>query len=200
MISPTSTARPGVALALILGWALLGMGGLVGLVDRGARPGAPAAAAATWPEGAGLDRHEDLPTLLLFAHPRCPCTQASLRMLERLAAQVAGRADLRLVAATDPAWDLDGLRAEQVPGLTVVADPGGRMASAFGARTSGQVMLFSADGLLLFAGGITPARGHEGPSLGSETIRALLLGEPVQALTAPVHGCQLSCDPEEAAP
>src|SRR5688572_32758275 len=41
-------------------------------------PGAAGDAPARWPADSGLSRAGDAPTLILFAHPQCSCTRASL--------------------------------------------------------------------------------------------------------------------------
>jgi hypothetical protein len=41
-------------------------------------PGAAGDAPAQWPADSGLSRAGDAPTLILFAHPQCACTRASL--------------------------------------------------------------------------------------------------------------------------
>ncbi len=67
-------------------------------------------------------------------------------------------------------WD----QAAAIPGVQMLLDPDGLLAHRFGAATSGQVLLYSADGRLLFQGGITAARGHEGDNNGSVAILALI--------------------------
>src|SRR5437870_11333098 len=44
-----------------------------------------------WPEGARIDRPKDRPILLMFAHPECPCTRASIDELNRLLAHCHGQ-------------------------------------------------------------------------------------------------------------
>jgi hypothetical protein len=60
--------------------------------------------------------------------------------------------------------------------------------------TSGAVLLYSSDGKLLFQGGITPARGHQGDSFGRQRILALLDGDAPDRRDAPVFGCALASD------
>ena len=49
-----------------------------------------------------------------------------------------------------------------MPGVRVFEDPEATTARLFGARVSGQVLLYDAGGKLLFNGGITAFRGHPG--------------------------------------
>lgn len=64
--------------------------------------------------------------------------------------------------------------AAALPGVTVVRDDSGREALRFGAATSGQTLLYDADGALLFSGGITAARGHAGDNAGRSELVSLL--------------------------
>jgi hypothetical protein len=76
--------------------------------------------------------------------------------------------------------------------VTAVADDGGREAERFGALTSGQTYLFDPQGQLLFRGGITPSRGHQGDNVGSQRIAALVHGETPSRSLSEVFGCALS--------
>jgi hypothetical protein len=89
--------------------------------------------------------------------------------------------------------------AAAIPGVLVHADPGGSLAQRFGARTSGQTLLYSADGRLLFAGGITPLRAHEGDSTGRRRILELVRAGSTDRAESAVYGCSLE-DEEPTAP
>jgi hypothetical protein len=133
----------------------------------------------------------------MFAHPRCPCTRASLTELERLVTEFpdALRAVVLFVGPTSTGGDWCGgslrERAESISGVTVADDHDGREAREFHVETSGHVVFYDAAGRLLFSGGITPARGHTGDSEGGATIMALLAGRPAHVRSAPVFGCPL---------
>jgi hypothetical protein len=123
--------------------------------------------------------------------------------LDRLMARCAGGCSACVLfftpAGAAPGWaDTDlWAHAARIPGVSVLADPGGAEALRFGASTSGQVLLYGADGALLFEGGITASRGHAGDNAGAASILALLRDEHAagQART-PVFGCPI----EEACP
>ena len=53
------------------------------------------------------------------------------------------------------------------------------------------MLLFSPQGRLLFAGGITPARGHEGDNGGKEAFEYMLEHPNAKTLSFPVYGCGL---------
>ncbi len=69
----------------------------------------------------------------------------------------------------------------------------GDEARRFGAATSGHVMLYDAAGRLHFSGGITPARGHEGDSLGRDAVIDLIEAyRSAGRRCSPVFGCPLA--------
>ncbi len=131
---------------------------------------------SAWPSDSSLRRHESLPTLLVFAHPRCACTRATLAELERLVGRVGTRMSATLVVIAPPGAERDWDNADlvpvlrEIPWVNRVIDEGGREATRFGAMTSGHAVLYSPEGSLLFSGGLTSARGHEGASRGQEAI------------------------------
>lgn len=177
--------------------------GVVGLgfhlsVAYQAGPGEPALPEGAWPLGAPFPPDAVLPTLVLAAHPHCPCTRATLRELDRLVTRSGGRMRVYVLFYSDPALGPDWVRsdswkhAQSIPGVEVAADPQGSASALFGARTSGQVFLFGSDGRLLFEGGITAARGHEGSNLGASAVADLVSGRPSRIDHTPVFGCALA--------
>jgi hypothetical protein len=179
-----------------IGWALLVACGFVGLARYKSTSGEMAEAPARWPQGTLLQRVAGRPTLVMFAHPKCACTRASLAELNRLAAQRSF--DTLVVFLSPSGTTADFVQsdlwrtASAIPRARVVRDDAGVEAARFGAGTSGAALLYASDGSLLFRGGITPARGHEGDSFGKERILALLDGRPADRRDAPVFGCQLA--------
>src|SRR5205823_6234038 len=73
-------------------------------------------------------------------------------------------------------WERTDLyrQAAAIPGVTICRDEEGAEARYFHAATSGQTLLYDEAGRLLFSGGITAARGHEGDNDGQQTLIALL--------------------------
>lgn len=162
-------------------------------------PGAPADAPEQWPSESSIALSSERWTLVTVIHPRCSCTNATLIELGRLMRELRDRVDAYGVFVVPPGaddewrngdlWD----RANHIPGLTIVLDEG-EESERFGARTSGQVLLYEPTGHLLFAGGITPSRGHEGDSVGAQSVRAVL-GREHAAVQSNVYGCALQ-EPE----
>jgi hypothetical protein len=140
--------------------------------------------------------------MLVFAHPHCPCSRASIHELGRLLPELRGRADVTVFfyqpEGTLDGWAYSGLwrEAGSLPGATVRVDSGGHQAGLFGAATSGSAVLYDPAGRLAFQGGLTPARGHEGPADGQIAIRKLIAGEMTGTQRTPVFGCALCDEPD----
>jgi hypothetical protein len=150
-----------------------------------------------WPKNARLVSEHDHAKLVMSLHPRCPCSRASLRELAVLMARAGDRVTARIYFVeprSAPAnWlDSDLWRdAQLIPGVSVAVDRGGEVSKSFGATTSGQVELYGAGGALLFSGGITDSRGHEGDNAGLDAILALLRGRAPSTRVSAVYGCPL---------
>ena len=172
---------------LFAGWLLLCAFGLVSLAAKAGKSGENADAPVTWPVSARVPKGAGRPTLLLFAHPRCACTRATMRELERLLARAKDKPEVTIVLA--PGGEAPG----SVPGARVFRDDGDE-ARRFGAHTSGQVLVYGRDGRLTFSGGITPSRGHEGDSRGADlALRALTPNTtPASDSSADVFGCGIA--------
>jgi hypothetical protein len=178
-------------------WLLLVGCGFAAVMFERTTPGTQGAPPSMWPDDSGFDRNEERPTLLLFAHPRCPCTRATLNELAHILVQAPTCMPARVVFyrpdSSDPAWtDTDIVRqARRLTGATVEWDDDGRLARRFDVRTSGHVLLFDPHGQLVFSGGITAMRGHEGINAGRTTIVNYARGEPPATPCTPVFGCSL---------
>ena len=153
---------------------------------------------AGWPAGTAVKRSHTAPTILVFAHPFCSCTGATLEELDRVLANRKSGAQAPairiLFSRSDPAWKPGDLwnRASKIPGANPVWDEEGREARIFGARTSGLVFLYDPRGNLLFQGGITSSRGHTGNSYGAERLTAAIeSGRKVAGSPPQVFGCAL---------
>ncbi|MBN9414344.1 hypothetical protein ABS71_22830 [bacterium SCN 62-11] len=128
-----------------------------------------------------------LPRLILFLHPRCPCSRATVDELT----QIGPLPQLEIVLSQ--ASSAGALKA-QFPQAELVSDPEGIERELYHAWTSGQLVGYSADGRLGFCGGITASRGQRGASLGRAHLLAWLHGQPQQQ--ASVFGCPL-VNPDE---
>lgn len=186
--------------ALGVAWSVAVGGGFVALSIYKLTPGAGRAVAATWPQQTQIRPAPGRATLLLFAHPRCACTRATLSELAGLMARYGDRLDAWVLFAAPEGTAEEFSRtdlwssAARIPGVHVLRDERATEAERFGVATSGTVALYDARGKLLFHGGITPARGHEGDSFGRERIVSLLTTGKSDRADAPVFGCALFND------
>jgi hypothetical protein len=157
----------------------------------------------SWPAASSLVRDPVSPTLILFAHPRCECTKASLVQLRDLMPRLEGRVRPYILFAkseqgSESSPTENQTVAASIPGVTILPDEGAREADRFGAAASGQLMLFDTGGRLLFSGGIAPLHEYEGEA---PMVRGLLAavgsasgkGPPVAQVQMPnaVFGCAL---------
>lgn len=180
---------------LLTGWTLACVLGFGYLWAHSHREGERDAAPASWPAESEIDFSGDCRQALVFIHPHCPCTRATLAELRRTVA--ASPAPVRIVivaveaglgAGTDSA---NVALARSIPGTEIYPDEQGAEAARFGAKTSGYVLLYAADGRLQFQGGVTSSRGHEGPSAGATAIGQILAGDIPTIRATPVFGCAL---------
>jgi hypothetical protein len=166
-------------------------------------PGPASAAPPRWPVESTIGRSHDEPTLLLFAHPWCPCTRASIGELAVILSKTNGRVKAHVLfdrpASESDDWTQTELwrSATAIPGVTAHIDADGVEARRFGAKTSGHVVLYDPSGTLLFAGGITNARGHAGDSEGRRAVLSLIATGKANRSVGPTFGCTLD-NPELA--
>jgi hypothetical protein len=178
-------------------WVLMIAAGLVLLWNYENAPGAAARAPSRWPEDSRIRPDRDRATLVMLAHPHCPCTRASIGELARLMTQAQGRVTAYALFLKPSGFDVDWEKtdlwqtAASIPGVSVVADADGLEARRFHAETSGQTVLYDARGRLLFSGGITGSRGHSGDNAGRSAIVSLLNAGEAEAAETFVFGCPL---------
>ncbi len=160
-------------------------------------PGQATAVPCDWPVHSSILHAPGRPTLVMFAHPKCPCTRASIGELAVLLAQCQNQVTANVVffqpkgsAADWPHTDL-WRSAEAIQGVKTQADEDGQEARRFQVMTSGHVVLYDAHGQWLFSGGITSARGHAGDNAGRDAIRQQLDHALAAGTAGPVFGCPL---------
>ncbi|MGA3068176.1 MAG: hypothetical protein ABSF29_15135 [Tepidisphaeraceae bacterium] len=199
--------RSGAVLgAFGVAWVMAVLAGVSGLNRYQMTPGVASAAGnwpapGNWPGANQLSLAPDRDTLIMFVHPQCPCTDASMEELARAMAICADRmvatvVFYRPINQSDD-WSKTSLwkSARQIPGVTTLIDPGGALAQRFDAQTSGQVFLYQSDGRLIFQGGITGSRGHAGDNAGLDAVITLLTAKatdhPSPPASTPVFGCPI---------
>lgn len=187
-----------VTTVLALTWvAALGYGMQV-LWKYETTPGPSTAVASDWPSASIVPRQPNKPTLLMVAHPHCPCTRASIAELAQIMAEAPDGVTASVLfvkpsgAGTD--WDDTDLRrsAAAIPGVSVMTDENGVEAARFGAQTSGHTLVFDPNGRLVFSGGITATRGHAGANAGENAVLSALRHQPPEHTRTSVFGCSLA--------
>jgi hypothetical protein len=148
-----------------------------------------AAIQSKWPVNSSLKRDESLPTLVIFLHADCPCSKASVSELEKIT-----------VLFYKPQFETDQSVKDSSlwkrlldTRANLLIDNDGVESKLFNSKTSGQTFLFSPEGSMIFSGGITESRGHEGESIGEDIILQYVNNrESIKnKLTAFVFGCSL---------
>lgn len=189
--------NPALLTGLFLSWLGAIAAGLVWLPAYEAAPGRAAAAPVDWPAASAVRPCAGRFTLVLFVHPHCPCTRASLDNLAWALARGQGQVDAHAIfvlpAGAPDRWDETAIRASAaaIPGVRIVVDARGREAGRFGAATSGETLLYDPHGRLVFRGGITAGRGHAGDSPGRRALVACFAGAAPGCRALPVFGCPL---------
>jgi hypothetical protein len=178
-------------------WGLLVMAGLGAVHFYDATAGPKGIRREQWPRESHLRPVAGRFNLVFAAHPRCPCTRASLDELAGIAERCRGTLAIHILCfrpAREPGrWGDTDLRrrAAGIPGVRLLDDPDGDEAARFGALTSGQTLLYDPAGRLRFHGGITAGRGRVGASAGRDAVVALVSGEPSSLTETRVFGCAL---------
>ena len=199
-MAPTRIVRSIALAAALLVWCIAIVGGAFVMFGYASTPGADARAPLQWPNPSLLEREPDAFTLLFFAHPHCPCTNASFEQLLRVLASARLPLDCHAIftipESTEDEWEEGALlrKVEAVSQITVRRDHFASESRRFGVATSGHVLLYTPDGRLLYSGGITATRGHEGDNLGAQAIVEYLSGMEPSTSHMPVFGCPLFDD------
>ena len=165
-------------------------------------PGQSGSPPMNWPISSQVSRDAGRPTLVMFVHPHCPCSKASISELALLMARCQGRINAHVFflkpAEMAQDWALtDSWReAAAIPHVSVHYDEAGREAKLFHTETSGDTVLYGAKGNLLFHGGITISRGHSGDNPGRSALQTFVLDQSAQQTQSPVFhtpvfGCSL---------
>lgn len=193
-IGPMGTRRLSFLVVL---WSIGIIAGFLVLMQYSLTPGQPKPVPLSWPSASGMRLATDRPTLLMFLHPQCPCSSASLEQLNRVLARSSSRLVTHLVffqpGSTPDSWRTADLwsAAARIPGVLISADADGREVRRFGAATSGTTFLFDPMGRLLFQGGITAQRGHAADNAAADALLKSLSTGMVSDQNAPVFGCPL---------
>ncbi len=172
-------------------WAVLTFGGFAGLTLYGSKEGKASGIQSANPR----ERAE----LLVFIHPKCPCSRATITELKAVLREASANALVVRIFAYEPVGDAKDFidsralrRGARLPNTRVEPDPGGRIAESFGVATSGQVLYVLEDGVVAFSGGITGSRGHEGDNPGRRRLlQSIRNTARSHTSSSPVFGCPI---------
>jgi hypothetical protein len=189
-------------LAVVL-WSAAVVAGIQRIWSYENTPGGRLWVPANWPGSSLVSVDPERATLMMFVHPLCSCTRASLTEL-REALDAMDRSPAVWIVLLSPKgivkdWNEHiAAMARRIPEAKIVIDVEGTMADTFGASTSGHAMLYDRNGRLTFSGGITGGRGHVGDNESRRDLIVALRGGDF-AHEHPIFGCGLD-DPEPRQP
>ena len=189
-------SKVGIPLCLTIWFAgaLVGFNQLDGYANT---PGLKGKNANVWPRGTILNPDLKKPTFVMFLHPHCPCSGASVHSLFDVMRENGSRAKYYVVfvrpRGVAPQWEQSETykKCKQNAEITTIVDDGGIEAAKFGALTSGQTYIYCSKLELTFSGGITSARGMEEVGPERQLIVKALNGQNARAQHSAVFGCSL---------
>jgi hypothetical protein len=183
-------------LLVLLLWLGLIAAGYAWLLRYGFAPGKIATAPGIIPPSLAPSNYVGHAQLFLALHPRCPCSRATVKELAKILSRIPGTINTTVLvykpASEGESWLQSSLLDEcRHMNCRVLSDPDGRLAASLGSLTSGNVVLYDANGKLRYQGGITASRGHEGDSAGQRAVLEILSGSCKSYKSMPVFGCPI---------
>jgi len=133
--------------AFLTAWIIAVAIGLYALMAYELAPGKTGNSPDLWPQNRYIAAHPDKPTLVMFVHPHCPCTRASIGELSIVMAKCHRRVETYVLAVQPQGVEDDWVQtdlldqAKQVPGVNVLTDVDGILAGHTTVRTMGVVPL-----------------------------------------------------------
>lgn len=178
-------------------WVSIVASGFIVLMNDDSTPGKTIPILSHWPSQSPLQHDTNKPTLVMFVHPQCPCTRASVSELTGLEDKFGNKIKTDVIFfqpidASDNWLKTDTWsKVHQIPGVSVFQDKDGLEARYFHATVSGQVFFYDPKGRLLSNGGITPFRGEKGDNDGEKALEGLIAHHLAKRSQTPVFGCPL---------
>jgi hypothetical protein len=186
-----------MVIAIVALWVPAVGYGIRTLLQYANTPGRLAAPPEHWPAAVAIRPARGRATMVIFAHPQCPCSRATIGELAEIMNRCREKVDVTvffyLPAGEKLSWTKTDLwrSATAIPGVRAIEDRDGTAANMFGVSTSGQTLLYDPGARLVFNGGITASRGHSGSNDGRDALVALLFAAVPRYHTTPVFGCSL---------
>jgi hypothetical protein len=188
--------KKAVTVAAAVVWLVACVAGAHAVMRYATAPGVVTTTPATWPHDTALQKSSIGNTLLLFVHPMCPCTKATLSELKELVEN--HKLPVTVVVYTPEAagakWQESALVRDfrQLDNAAIVHDVDGIESRRFGVTTSGHALLYNSADELLYSGGITKARGEIGDNDARQCLQNQLSSPGQAALSQPTFGCPLN--------
>ncbi len=201
-------SRVGSLRAVVCVWGVVTLASLIALWNYSYSEAGQVEFFERWPAESQIPRQNAVSNLVVFIHPMCPCSIATLDELVRIQTALGDVANVNVsVIMWQPEygvpWSDSAAHSvcRKIPEATVINDRGGNEARRFSATASGTCFLFDERGRLKFCGGITQSRGHVGESLESNVLlkvaqqghQSIAVDLPVRT---PVYGCSLFASSE----
>jgi len=167
-------------------------------------PGDLASVPTHWPESSQFDLSETESTLVLFVHPQCPCSRATLSELHRLLDREPSPPLVEIAfiqpEGTNEDWVKSDLwdHAQIIPHAETVIDHQATEAARFGVRTSGHCLVYTPSRKLIYSGGLTSSRGHAGANNRTQIVHELLAEPTSEPQATEVFGCSLFKNSEDS--
>jgi len=162
-------------------------------------PGTQASPPSLFPGDSPIRLSHDRASLLVFIHPQCACSGATLSELEQFLTCCGKQVETTIFVYQPSSIPREWVESQsglwptvrRLPGTRVVRDLDAVTARLFGAHISGQTLLYDVNGRLAFSGGITASRGHSGDNDGREALTAIVGNRVPRHRHTPVFGCAL---------
>lgn len=183
--------------SVILLWLVVIAYGYILITHYELKPSSKITKLRSWPSDSHLKHDSKLATLVIFIHPQCPCSKASIAELDRLLTSFHNKLKTIVVFSKpkgeSEAWVKSSLwtKVQSLTGVISYIDNDNFEANNFMVDTSGEVLLFDASGKLIYHGGITASRGHEGDNKGKTTISDYLRTGRINEKEGYAFGCVL---------
>ncbi len=185
-----------LSLGLILWLSIIAYGYSL-VIHYELKPNSQITSLQAWPDNSQLKLDPQRDTLIIFVHPKCPCSKASIAELDRLLTSFHDR--LRTIVVfikpegQSESWVKGNLwtKVQSLPEVTVYIDNDNQETHNFMVDTSGEVLLFNINGKLIYHGGITASRGHEGDNKGRTLISNYLRTGTIKEKQGYAFGCTL---------
>ena len=164
-------------------------------------PGINSKPPVSFPKNSSLKTTRGIPTLIVFVHPHCPCTRATISELAQILTRRKEALKTYVVFFRHSKLPVEWVKTdlweyvERMKGVEPIIDEAGKEMKIFNVLTSGHSLLYDEKGKLVFSGGITASRGHVGNNIGRSTVVALLNNKTLNTVgynnKYKVFGCPL---------